>query len=137
MGRLTLGAASIAVLVSGAVPAAGGLEISVAALPPVVVRTVPESGDLAVDPSLKEITVTFSKEMRDGSWSWVMLSKESFPKITGPIRYLPGNRVCVAPVGLEPGRTYAIGINDKRFTNFKDASGTPALAYLLVFRTRP
>ena len=33
--------------------------------PPVVIRTVPESGAKNVDPALSEIRVTFSKEMMD------------------------------------------------------------------------
>jgi RNA polymerase sigma-70 factor (ECF subfamily) len=123
--------------ISGAVAhAADEPEISLSALPPVVVRTVPESGDVGVDPALTQVTVTFSKEMRGRAWSWVTLSRESFPQIAGEIHYLPGNRTCVAPVKLEPDRTYAIYLNTDRFTNFKDTSGRPALPYLLVFRTR-
>jgi Bacterial Ig-like domain len=133
--RRILVAAYLAIIAAMPAPAQQA-EISVAALPPVVVRTVPESGDLAVDPSLDRITVTFSKEMRDGGWSWVTLSKETFPKIVGKVSYLPGNRTCVAPVKLEPDHTYAISLNDSRFTNFKDASGNSAMPYLLVFRTR-
>jgi hypothetical protein len=35
---------------------------SVAALPPVVVKTVPESGDTKVDPSITEIKVTLDRK---------------------------------------------------------------------------
>ncbi len=38
-------------------------EITVKTMPPSVVNTVPVAGDMAVDPSLREITVTFSKDM--------------------------------------------------------------------------
>ena len=44
-------------------------EPTVANMPPVVVKTIPQSGDLEVDPGLTEIRVTFSKDMMDGSWS--------------------------------------------------------------------
>ena len=37
-----------------------GEEVSVKALPPVVVKTVPESGSTTVDPKLTEISVTFT-----------------------------------------------------------------------------
>ena len=74
--------------------------------------------------------------MRDGSWSWVTLSKESLPEMTSNIHYLPDMRTCVAPVRLEPDHTYALYLNHPRFTNFKDVTGTPALPYLLVFHTR-
>src|SRR5687768_12050423 len=39
-------------------------------LPPVVVKTVPEAGAQNVAPGEVEIRVTFSKKMKDGSWSW-------------------------------------------------------------------
>lgn len=111
-------------------------EISLATVPPVVIKTVPESGADNVDPGSSEIRVTFSKEMQDGSWSWTTLSQESFPKTDGKPRYLADNRTCVLPVKLEPGRTYAIWVNSKKFDNFKDTKGRPAVPYLLVFKTR-
>ena len=40
---------------------------SVANMPPVVVKTVPQSGDTEVDAGLTEILVTFSKDIMDGS----------------------------------------------------------------------
>lgn len=118
-------------------PAAAAKEVSIAALPPVVVRTVPESGDPAVDPGLTELRVTFSKDMLDRSWSWVQVSRESLPEFTGEVRYLPDRRTCVAPVRLQPGRTYALIINGGRHKSFKDSTGKEAMSYLLVFRTRP
>lgn len=132
----TFVAATLAIIFATAALAAEQPDISVSALPPVVVRTVPESGDLAVDPSLTQITVTFSKEMREGSWSWVTLTKDTFPEIIRKIHYLPGNRTCEAPVKLERDRTYAVYLNHPRFANFKDTAGNSALPYLLVFRTR-
>ena len=44
-------------------------EVSLAAAPPVVVKTTPEAGMDKVDPTMTEIKVTFSKDMSDGSWS--------------------------------------------------------------------
>jgi len=112
-------------------------EISVDSLPPVVVQTVPQSGDIAVNPTLTEIRVTFSKPMMtEQMWSWVMLSPETFPGITGDIRYLEDGRTCVAPVRLEPGRTYAVWINSQDYRSFRDQNNHPAVPYLLVFRTR-
>ena len=58
-------------------------DVTLGSVPPVVVKTVPEAGAGEVDPKLTEIKVTFSKDMQDGSWSWVTLSKESFPKEDG------------------------------------------------------
>ncbi|MHC4091300.1 MAG: Ig-like domain-containing domain, partial [Planctomycetota bacterium] len=88
------------VLVGGVVWAAvGGEKPSVATLPPVVVKTVPQSGDRQVDAAkTKEIRVTFSKYMTDKSWSWTHLSEETFPKITGDLHYDKDRRTCIAPV---------------------------------------
>ena len=56
--------------------------ITIEALPPVVVKSVPESGATAVDPDTREIRVTFSKDMMTKKmWSLVTVSPESFPKI--------------------------------------------------------
>jgi len=62
-------------------------DLTVATAPPVVVKTVPQAGAADVDPGLKEISVTFSKDMLDGSWSWVQLSDESFPKLDAKPKY--------------------------------------------------
>ena len=92
-----------------------GSEVSVKSMPPVVIKTIPQEGDTSVDPSLKEIRVTFSKDMMtDNMWSWVMISKESFPIIIGQVKYLNDKRTCVAPVKLEPGRTYVVWSNSKK-----------------------
>ncbi len=111
-------------------------EITLASVPPVVVKTVPEAGSSDVDPSVNEITVTFSKDMADGTWSWSTASKESFPETTGKPHYMDDHRTCVLPVKLEPGRTYAIWVNSQNFGNFKDADGKSAVPYLLVFQTK-
>lgn len=97
-----------------------------------VVRTVPQSGDLAVDPTLKEISVTFSKDMTTVEmWSWAEITPDSFPKLAGKPHYLGDRRTCVLPVKLEPGRTYAIWVNSARHDNFRDQGNRPAVPYLL------
>ena len=111
--------------------------VSIEALPPVVVKTVPAAGDGAVDPATREIRVTFSKDMLTRKmWSLVTVSQETFPKINGQMKYLPDKRTFVAPVKLEPGRTYALWVNQGRFTGFRDADNHPAVPYLLAFQTR-
>lgn len=107
--------------------------------PPVVVKTVPEAGIRDVDPNLSEISVTFSRDMRDRSWSWCHESEETFPKATGQPSYQTDKRTCVMPVKLEPGKTYTIWLNWKDGTeaqNFKDEQGHSAAPYLLVFKTK-
>jgi RNA polymerase sigma-70 factor (ECF subfamily) len=112
---------------------------SVKEMPPVVVRTVPQAGDTKVDAAkVKEIRVTFSKDMMDKSWSWVQISKETFPKHDGEVYYDKDRRTCVMPgVKLEPGKTYVIWLNSEQYGNFKDVDGNSAVPYLLVFETKP
>jgi RNA polymerase sigma-70 factor (ECF subfamily) len=127
----------VVVVANGFVGAAARADdVTLETVPPVVVKTVPEAGASDVDPKLAEIRVTFSKDMQNGSWSWVTLSKESFPKTDGKAKYLADKRTCVLPVKLEPGKTYAIQLNSEKFTNFKDADGRAAVPYLLVFKTK-
>ena len=112
-------------------------KISVNTMPPVVVKTIPRAGDTFVDPSIKEIRVTFSKDMMtQDMWSWVIVSKESFPQVVGDVRYLEDKRTCVAPVKLKAGKTYAIWFNSVKYNAFRDENNNPAVPYLLVFQTR-
>lgn len=127
----------IGFIISYAAITQAGSEVSVRSMPPVVIKTIPQAGDTSVDPSIKEIHVTFSKEMMiDNMWSWVMVSKESFPQITGQVKYLNDKRTCIAPVKLEPGKTYVVWFNSERYNAFRDTDNNPAVPYLLVFETR-
>ena len=110
-------------------------EITLESVPPVVVKSVPAAGTADIDPKTTEIKVTFSKSMKDGTWSWSTLSKESFPEVDGKPKYLDDERTCVLPVKLQPDKTYAIWVNSNKFQNFKDSNGIPSVPYLLVFRT--
>lgn len=108
---------------------------SVKSLPPVVIKTVPQSGDTAVDAKLKEIKVTFSKDMKTKKmWSFVQISKDTFPKSSEP-KYVD-KRTIVLPVTLQPQKTYVIWINSGKFNAFKDVDNHPAVPYLLVFETK-
>jgi Bacterial Ig-like domain len=113
-------------------------EISVATLPPVVVKTVPQAGELRVDPNTEEIRVTYSKQMLAKSWSWGQISNDTMPQTTGEPHYLADGKTCVLPVKLEPGKTYVLQLNSLtgKFANFKDRQQQAAVPYLLVFQTR-
>jgi RNA polymerase sigma-70 factor (ECF subfamily) len=111
-------------------------EVSVSGMAPSVVKTVPQCGDTAVDPALKEIRVTFSKDMTTNRmWSICQISKESFPQGAGQVHYVD-NRTCVMPVTLEPGKTYVLWFNRAQFNAFRDAQNNPSVPYQLVFETR-
>ncbi len=115
---------------------AQGDPVAAAAFPPVVVKTVPAAGDKHVDPALREVRVTFSKDMlTEEMWSFVYANPAPFPKIAGPIRYVDA-RTCVLPVALEAGKTYGMWINSKEHSSFRDQRHQAAVPYLLVFKTR-
>lgn len=126
--------AAIVVAASGVTTSAQ--EISVEALPPSVVKTVPACGTKTVPATTRQIKVTFSKKMMNGSWSWSQVSPDSFPEIVGKPKYAADGKTCILNVKLRPKKTYALWLNSQKFQNFKDASGKPAVPYLLVFKTK-
>lgn len=111
-------------------------DLTVETAPPVIVKTSPTAGANDVDPSVKEIKVTFSKEMADKSWSWATAFENSVPASDEKPHYENDKKTCVLPVKLEAGKTYAIWVNSPRFHNFKDVDGRSAVPYLLVFKTK-
>ena len=128
--------AAAAFLIAASRAAAQTGKISVKAQPASVVKTVPAAGETAVDPALKEISVTFSKDMKTNRmWSICQISKESFPESAGQVHYT-NNRTCVMPVKLEPGKTYVLWFNRAQFNSFRDTDNQPSVPYLLVFQTR-
>jgi hypothetical protein len=124
-----------AVIILSSAHAEEGLEITVESMAPSVVKTVPECGDMKVDPKLKEIIVTFSKDMADGSWSVCQMSAESYPKTRDEVFY-EDDRTFVFPVKLEPGKTYVLWFNRGKYNAFRDAGNHPAIPYQLVFKTK-
>ncbi len=134
--KLTTAIAVLALFAAAHCASAQTEVISVKAQPASVVKTVPAAGDTAVDPALKEITVTFSKDMKTNRmWSICQISKESFPETDGQIHYV-NKRTCVMPVKLEPGKTYVLWFNRAQFNSFRDTENHPSVPYLLVFETR-
>ena len=107
---------------------------SIESMPPVVIKTVPESGATDVVAGTVEIKVTFSKKMADNSWSWATAWQGSAP--VGKPRYEADGKTCAMTVKLEPGKTYAYWINSEKFRNFKDRQGHSSVPYLLVFQTK-
>jgi len=108
----------------------------IASMPPVVIKTVPESGSKNVSPGEMELKVTFSKEMADGSWSWSTAWQGSTPEMIGKPKYENDGKTCVLKVKLEPDKAYGYWLNSEKFRNFKDRQGRPSVPYLLVFETK-
>lgn len=103
--------------------------------PPTIVSTNPANGATDVDPSLAEISVTFSEPMTDGNWSWCYDKKEEFPTKTGEPYYVDNRTKNVLPVKLEPNKQYIIWLNSQKFTNFKDEAGNALKPHRFVFKT--
>jgi hypothetical protein len=127
-----LSALALSVLVL--VPAASFAQ-TIEMMPPVVVKTFPESGAKDVAPGEVEIKVTFSKPMTDNSWSWSSAWQNSTPDTIGKPKYDADNKTCILKVKLEPGKTYGYWLNSNNFHGFKDSQNHSAVPYLLVFRT--
>jgi RNA polymerase sigma-70 factor (ECF subfamily) len=99
---------------------------------------VPPAGATDVDPALKELTFTFSKDMVDGNWSVCQSTpKENFPEPgVGKMHYLPDKRTCVMPVKLQPGRTYVLWLNRGQYQSFQDTERHSSVPYLVAFETK-
>jgi hypothetical protein len=106
------------------------------AMAPVVVKTFPEAGTKDVAPGVVEIKVTFSKEMKDGSWSWSTAWKDSSPEMVEKPHYDSDHKTCIIKVKLEPNKTYGYWLNSQNFHNFKDTGDHSAVPYLLTFQTK-
>jgi hypothetical protein len=135
--KTAMGLVLTATMLVAAATAVENADVSVKTMPPSVVKTVPQAGEAAVDPSLKEIRVTFSKDMlTERSWSVSQISDETFPKM-GEIHWDPKDkRTIVVPVELQAGKTYVLWLNSSKFHSFVDAEKNPAVPYLLVFQTQ-
>ena len=103
---------------------------------PRVIDTNPKNGSRDVDPTLKEISVTFSEPMMDKSWSWSYEDKKQFPQMTGQPFYSENFTKCVLPVKLETNKEYVIWINTSKLQNFRNKTGVPSPPYKFTFTTR-
>ncbi len=102
--------------------------------PPHIIRTTPKVGTTDVDPALKEITVTFDRDMEEG-FSWVG-GGPNFPKSPEDAKiHWRDKRTCVMPVKLQPGHFYRVGINSPSHQNFRGENGIPVSPSAMTFRT--
>jgi beta-lactamase regulating signal transducer with metallopeptidase domain len=101
---------------------------------PHIIATSPKVGATDVDPALKEITVTFDRDMEEGM-SWVGGGPD-FPKAPeGAKGHWRDKRTCVWPVKLQPGHFYRVGINSQRYRNFRAENAIPVTPSAITFRT--
>ncbi len=101
---------------------------------PQIVKTSPAIGAMDVKASLKEISVTFDRDMGRGmSWTG---GPPHFPT-TDKSRKAKwvDKRTCVLPVKLEPKKLYRVGINGESYRNFQSADGVPVPPAAIYFVT--
>ncbi|HVA45926.1 MAG TPA: M56 family metallopeptidase [Pirellulales bacterium] len=102
---------------------------------PRMVKSSPPQGATGVDPALKEISVTFDRDMEQGmSWTG---GPPLFPPVdkSRQARWAD-KRTCVLPVKLEAGAFYRLGINSSSHQNFRRKGGAAAAAAAIYFSTK-
>lgn len=111
------------------------LTLPAVASPPKVVESVPANDATNVDPSLREIKVTFDQDMDMNRKGFSICGGgPAYPKIIGNPRWT-SKRVLVMRVALQPNRDYALSINCPSAHGFRSTSGEPAQPYPISFRT--
>jgi hypothetical protein len=106
---------------------------SLAAAPPRVVDAVPNHADVAVNPALTQIRITFDQDMMTDRWS-VCGGGPTFPDVVDTPRW-EDPRIFILPVTLEPGRRYELSVNCPSARNFQSIAGESAEAYPITFIT--
>ena len=103
--------------------------------PPRIVATTPTVGETDVDPGLKEITVTFDRDMA-GGFSWTGGGSDYPPGQEGQKPRWIDKRTCAMPVKLQGARYYRVGINSTSYQNFRSADGVPVRPSAIYFTTK-
>jgi len=103
---------------------------------PTVVSTSPGRHAPAVDPSTREIVVTFSEPMDPDGWSIVAAEGGLAPELAGSPKFSPDGRTARIPVRLAPGATYAFWLNHGEQRRFRSRDGAPAVPAYVKFHTR-
>ncbi len=109
------------------------LAISAYAVPPKVIRTIPENGDQNVDPGLRNIRIEFDQNMNQGGMS-ICGSGPSFPKTAGKPKWI-NKKTLVMRVKLQPNHEYELSANSQSYKNFKNVQGESAVVYPIKFKT--
>ncbi|MEO2014075.1 MAG: M56 family metallopeptidase [Fuerstiella sp.] len=102
---------------------------------PEIVETQPAAGSTNVDPALKELRVTFDRDMGEGmSWTG---GGDAFPKIPdgGKPEWSQDGRTCTIPVSLQADHKYTPGLNSLSHNNFQSKWGVPIKPVVYTFRT--
>jgi beta-lactamase regulating signal transducer with metallopeptidase domain len=102
---------------------------------PRLIESIPKPGQSDVSADLKEIRVTFDRDMGKGM-SWTGSPDSFFPPgdESQKARWID-SRTCVLPVKLEKGKFYRVGINADSYRNFRSARGVSFPSSVIFFAT--
>lgn len=108
--------------------------------PPSVVACDPQPWATDADFRARTVTVTFSRRVARGDFSWVKQSGSGmYPE--GPQGGPPGlsedGLSASIAVALSPATVYALSLNDVDYCGYKDLNGRPVLPYGFGFKTAP
>ncbi len=103
------------------------------AVPPQVIKTIPENGDQNVDISLRNIIIEFGQDMSQGGYS-VCGSGPKYPETAGKANWT-NKRTLAIPVKLQPNREYEFSVNCQSYRNFKNLQGQSAVIHPVKFKT--
>ena len=123
--------AAFMIALSGAGEAASVTQ-AVPAAQPSVVATTPALGS-RIGPGPFLLSATFDRPMRDGSYSFVQVSRETYPQCNGrPTRSRDG-RTFTLRCTARAGGQYEVWFNRPPYTNFKSVHGATAAPFRLTF----
>lgn len=106
--------------------------------PPYVVSSDPPQAAGEVDPKKQEISVTFSRPVAPGDYSWTSVGAGVYPGVRDKrvAPKLSADRLTATlEVSLAPGAIYALSLNDVNHPGYKDTLGRPVAPYAWCFKT--
>jgi hypothetical protein len=107
--------------------------VNLFAVPPKVIKMVPENGDTNVKPGPTKIRILFDQDMNTGGMS-ITGGGEKFPDIVGKPHWI-GKRTIGFNAKLLPNHEYVFSINSPSHHNFKNTKGESAEIYPVWFKT--
>jgi hypothetical protein len=106
--------------------------------PAYVVSSDPAPAATDVDPKKKEISVTFSRAIAPGDYSWVVVRGGEYPGVHGKLgvpKLSTDRLTATIEAFLAPGTIYALSVNDVNYPGYKDTLGRPVQPYAWYFKT--
>jgi hypothetical protein len=110
-----------------------GMSVVAAGAPPRVIEAVPDHADVAVDPVLTVLRITFDQDMQQDGFS-LCGGGPMFPTVVARPRWVDACTL-VVPVSLEAGKRYELSVNCPSARNFRSAAGESAEIYPITFIT--